>query len=389
MSENNYGALMLKSALDTSVDVSKIIAPGIYPVIAGNASAPDSSAGLMTVVLTATSQKTTFQKESSSVVYSLINGKWKKPEPGDVGNFGTAAFCDVTTSRNDNTLGRVLKIGDRNLGGTVIPASHGFNFNSYEFAAGETLFIEVNAAINFPAGMSELANTFVYVNVIGIRDSGNDCALLLSRYDTNISYLAWRKQVGASRAWQVLKIPATATDIGALPITGGDLLGRLGFVFQDARTDANCTIVSIDANGKQACIYGYYQDRFDIHFYDENGAWASNPLSIGRNGNTTVSGNLSGRAVYEGNTRVYSPNNPQPIDLSGYATQSWVLQNFVQNIDLTAPTEFQFWDGRGYMRATDGAAMYNFSMVGGSSNVGWIVIRYTRKLVNNTWYVIN
>ncbi|ELT3496212.1 hypothetical protein R8002_005068, partial [Citrobacter freundii] len=113
MSENNYGALMLKSALDTSVDVTKIIAPGIYPVIAGNASAPDSSAGLMMVVLTAKSQKTTFQKESSSVVYSLINGKWKKPEPGDVGNFGTAAFCDVTTSTTDSTPGHVLRVGDR------------------------------------------------------------------------------------------------------------------------------------------------------------------------------------------------------------------------------------------------------------------------------------
>ena len=40
--------------------------------------------------------------------------------------------------------------------------------------------------------MPEFANTYVYVNVVGIRDSGNDCALLLSRYDTNISYLAWR-----------------------------------------------------------------------------------------------------------------------------------------------------------------------------------------------------
>lgn len=107
------------------------------------------------------------------------------------------------------------------------------------------------------------------------------------------------------------------------------------------------------------------------------------------NGNASVSGNLSGGRVYEGGIRVYSPNNPQPIDLSPYATMSWVLQNFIQNIDLTAPTEFQFWDGRGYMRPTDGAAMYNFQMVGGSSNVGYIQIRYMRKLVNNTWYVIN
>ena len=77
----------------------------------------------------------------------------------------------------------------------------------------------------------------------------------------------------------------------------------------------------------------------------------------------------------------------QPKD--NYATQAWVLQNFVQNIDLTAPAEVGFRDGWGYPRGTDGAAMYNFNMVGGSSNVGNFIVRYTRKLVNNTWYVIN
>lgn len=71
------------------------------------------------------------------------------------------------------------------------------------------------------------------------------------------------------------------------------------------------------------------------------------------------------------------------------ATIDWVKQNFVQNIDLTAPETIQFWDGKGYPRATDGAAVYNLSMVGGSSNVGWLQVRYTRKLINDTWHVIN
>lgn len=97
--------------------------------------------------------------------------------------------------------------------------------------------------------------------------------------------------------------------------------------------------------------------------------------------------------IYEFNgnqdVRVYSPHNPPPApDLSGYATQQWVLQNTIQDIDHTAPIEVQFWDGRGYPRATDGAAMYNFNMVGGYSNVGWIQFRYTRKRVNGTWYII-
>ncbi|HBG9400078.1 TPA: phage tail protein [Citrobacter freundii] len=302
---------------------------------------------------------------------------------------GTAATATLTTSTTDDTTGHVLKVGDRGLGKVTVPALRGFDFYQYGFAVGETLFIETNSAINFPPGMPEFANTFVYVNVVGIRDANNDCALLLSRYDSNISYLAWRKQVGASRAWQVLKIPATATDIGALPITGGNLQGTLGLLFSGGRNDANCLIYNYDANGVMACAAGYYQDRFDIHFYDEKGAWASNPLVIHRNGNTTINGDIAAHGIYDYGQRVYSPNNPQPVSFAGYATQAWVLQNFVQNIDLTAPTEFQFWDGRGYMRPTDGAAMYNFSMVGGSSNVGWIQIRYTRKLVNNTWYVIN
>lgn len=182
----------------------------------------------------------------------------------------------------------------------------------------------------------------------------------------------------------------TPTDVGALPITGGNLQGTISFLFSSLRNQANCLIGHGDANGILACGYGYYQDRFDIHFYDEKGAWVSNPFTVGRNGNVTVTGNLGGGAVFDAGKRVYSPNNPPPAtDLSAYATQQWVLQNTVQDIDHTAPTEYQFWDGRDYMRATDGAAMYNFKMVGGSSNVGWIQIRYTRKRVNGTWYVIN
>ena len=182
----------------------------------------------------------------------------------------------------------------------------------------------------------------------------------------------------------------TPTDVGALPITGGNLQGTISFLFSSLRNQANCLIGHGDANGILACGYGYYQDRFDIHFYDEKGAWVSNPFTVGRNGNVTITGNLGGGAVFDAGQRVYSPNNPPPAtDLSAYATRQWVLQNTVQDIDHTAPTEFQFWDGRGYMRPTDGAAMYNFQMVGGSSNVGYIQIRYTRKLVNGTWYVIN
>ncbi|MFI8041237.1 phage tail protein [Citrobacter freundii] len=377
---------------------------------------------------------------------------------------GTAATLDATTSRNDNTLGRVLKVGDRNLGVTVIPASHGFNFNSYEFAAGETLFIEVNAAINFPAGMPEFANTFVYVSVIGICDSGNDCALLLSRYDTNISYLAWRiHEANTSINWQVLKIPTAAADIGAIP---KDPIGTIGINGRMASADTpGWWLVSVDnadtvadfpkyPNGNSLYSYGFmfvarsgsvWLQQYFSHTgasasrqtwngdMSERTPWiidystANKPTATdvgalpitggGLNGNLGIgtTNALGGNSivlgdndtgfkqngdgildVYANSVHVFrflpsSIESGVPLKVSGVevATQAWVLQNFVQNIDLTAPAEVGFWDGRGYPRGTDGAAMYNFNMVGGSSNVGNFIVRYTRKQVNNTWYVIN
>lgn len=385
--------------------------------------------------------------------------------PGAIyAGLGTAAFCDVTTSRNDNTLGRVLKVGDRNLGVTVISASSGFNFNSYEFAAGETLFIETDSAINFPAGMPEFANTYVYVNVVGIRDSGNDCALLLSRYDTKISYLAWRiHEANTSIKWEVLKIPLTAADVGAIP---KDPIGTIGINGRMASADTpGWWLVSVDnaetvadfpkyPNGNKLYGYGFMfvarsGDVWLQQYFSHTGASASRQTWNGDMSEQTpwvidyntankptasdvgalpiTGGGLNGNLgigtpnalgdnsialgdndtgfkqngdgvldVYVNNIQVlrFLPGSIESavslkVGGSEVATQAWVLQNFVQSIDLTAPAEVGFWDGRGYPRATDGAAMYNFNMVGGSSNVGNFIIRYTRRLVNNVWYVLN
>ncbi|WP_239042704.1 phage tail-collar fiber domain-containing protein [Citrobacter freundii] len=299
---------------------------------------------------------------------------------------GAVQRSEVQASLDDVTAGKLLVNGSA-IAVRSSYAGNGGPIDDTNDLPGNAVSFVYGGAKNSPAG-----NSGSILDVSGFGGGYN--IQLFANYTTG-EILGFRTRNGDNKTWHKWNFvyhtgnKPTPTDVGALPITGGTLRGALRFLFQDERPHANCMIANDDASGILSCAYGYYQDRFDIHFYDEKGAWESNPLSIGRNGNTTVLGNLSGRAVYEGNTRVYSPNNPQPVSFEGYATQNWVLQNFVQNIDLTAPTEFQFWDGRGYMRPTDGAAMYNFQMVGGSSNVGWIQIRYTRKLVNNTWYVIN
>ncbi|WP_336241179.1 gp53-like domain-containing protein [Citrobacter freundii] len=306
MSENNYGALMLKSALDTSVDVTKIIAPGIYPVIAGNASVPDSSAGLMMVVLTATSQKTTFQKESSSVVYSLINGKWKKPEPGDVGNFGTAAFCDVTTSKIDNTSGRALKVGDFGLGSQtygVIPDSRQVS----ERAAYGVSFSRVYKSPDAP-------RMDTYYNLLMLPDTLNGAfsALAMSNNETPL-YRAYGVGSGNSTNWVKLydeKNKPTPADIGALPTSGGKVTGPL----EIESTSPTLQLTETDTSKK----YFIVVDNGNIRLNQDTLAGVNGILSFDA---TTKDWTLPGRVIpknYDNFNSLF-----QKINTSSLGTNGW------------------------------------------------------------------
>lgn len=208
-----------------------------------------------------------------------------------------------------------------------------------------------------------------------------------SHNGTSATRQTWNGDMSESVSWVIDYTTAykpTAGDVGALPIAGGTINGSLGIGTPNALGGHSIVLGDNDTGLKQNGdgILDVYTNNAHVFRFANGVNNSIQPLR-------SESYISAKGGVYEFNgsqdVRVYSPHNPPPAtDLSAYATMSWVLQNFVQNIDLTAPTEFQFWDGRGYMRPTDGAAMYNFSMVGGSSNVGWIQIRYTRKLVNNT-----
>jgi hypothetical protein len=148
-------------------------------------------------------------------------------------------------------------------------------------------------------------------------------------------------------------------------------------------------LTSGNADYPSACIH-VCSAMGDGSFRDS--VWGFNP----NNGKFTSPGAIhAGGAILETNGDVYGPcwggwlSQWLGNNMTSQATTNWVIQNFVQNIDLTAATEIQFWDGRGYPKGTDGGAMYNFSMVGGANNVGTFHIRYLRKLMNGQWIVIN
>ncbi|HHC1559416.1 TPA: hypothetical protein ACN7EJ_000206 [Klebsiella pneumoniae] len=80
MSENNYGALMMKSPLSANVDIDGILRPGIYPVPSGNLSSPDSEGGVLTVY-TGKDLRRSFHSYSmicSVSQFDFNNSKWSE-----------------------------------------------------------------------------------------------------------------------------------------------------------------------------------------------------------------------------------------------------------------------------------------------------------------------
>ncbi|WP_238337786.1 pyocin knob domain-containing protein [Enterobacter kobei] len=82
MSENNYGALMMKSAIGASDDINAIFQPGIYIIPPSNTSSPDATGGVLTVH-SGTPIRRTFTSDSVICLTSTRNGStwslWKGP----------------------------------------------------------------------------------------------------------------------------------------------------------------------------------------------------------------------------------------------------------------------------------------------------------------------
>ncbi|QLY69188.1 hypothetical protein HV241_09105 [Citrobacter freundii] len=197
-------------------------------------------------------------------------------------------------------------------------------------------------------------------------------------------------QEGASRTWQVRKIPATAADIGAIP---KDPIGKIV---------NNGTMASASTPGWWLVSLDKPETVADFPKYPNgNRLYSYGFMFVARSGNIwlqqyfTHTGASAHRQTWNGDMSEqtpwvidYSTANPPPAtDLSAYATQQWVLQNFVQNIRVSAAQERKFWDGNGWS-GNDSAFATAIWMVGGSSNVGGLLVRYVQKQINNNWYNI-
>lgn len=393
MSENNYGALMLKSALDISVDVTKITSPGIYPIIHGNASVPDASSGLLKVSLTPSKPQITFQKENSSVVYSFVNGNWEKPTATDVDALAKSQNgSDIPDKKQfaRNIGAAVAFSGGIAIGGDANP------WTTAEFI----VWLESQGAFNHPYWMCKGSWSYAENKVITDTGCGNIClagavievmgfrGAMTIRVTTptttsgggvasaQFTYInnGGDYSPGWRRDFNTVNKP-TAGDVGALPITGGRLNGPLGIGTDNALGGNSIVLGDNDTGFKQDGdgVLGIYANNARVGYIDNSGLHMSvdvltnggiragdgKRLSLTSNNNSTMTAtfNLWGDA-----------NRPTVIELDD--DQGWHLYSqrnpdgsivFTVNGDITANT----------LRA--GEAIYqNNGDIFGSAWGGWL-----------------
>ncbi|EJM3977070.1 hypothetical protein NOJ35_001050 [Salmonella enterica] len=291
MSENNYGALMLKSALDISVDVTKITSPGIYPIIHGNASVPDASSGLLKVSLTPSKPQITFQKENSSVVYSFVNGNWEKPTATDVDALAKSQNgSDIPDKKQfaRNIGAAVAFSGGIAIGGDANPwttaefivwlESQGAFNHPYWMCKGSWSYAENKVITDTGCGNICLAGAVI--EVMGVRGamtirvttptttSGGGVASAQFTYINNGGDYSpgWR------RDFNTVNKP-TAGDVGALPITGGRLNGPLGIGTDNALGGNSIVLGDNDTGFKQDGdgVLGIYANNARVGYIDNSG----------------------------------------------------------------------------------------------------------------------
>lgn len=258
---------------------------------------------------------------------------------------GTAATLDATTSTTDNTVGHALRVGDRGLARTLINAI-GIDFDTYLFAAGETLFLKMTNCTNIPDGVAT-SFVYAYVDVIGVRDTKNDVGILIGDAEGTKYYWAMRYTYSSGETeWIVRILPQSAADISAVPqysdplavdlnTLDGTKPGRYQQPKSNAATTANHypagiagaldvipTGVSVDGSSLPlGCVQEYRP-------YD---------VAVLYRRTYSVSG---GVWSWSGWAEEYSTVNPPPAtDLSAYITRSDALNTFVQRFAFGAVTQ--------------------------------------------------
>ncbi|EPH3362759.1 pyocin knob domain-containing protein, partial [Citrobacter freundii] len=287
---------------------------------------------------------------------------------------GTAAIIDVTTSSTDKTPGRIPVVGWMGNGKSIELFENSNLNNVTSVVATYSVNNPGDSPKNFP------------VNKPGVlrvsQDSDNRTIQEYTTFNPVVKYERALYSSGSWSGWTAYystNNKPNATDVSALALSPASFSTGTDFNNAPAGSTSFAYSVALNSPPEHCAVIDWWG--LNEGFRGQLGAgYTSGMLYFrGRNGN---------KGTWSAWDRLYSVNNPPPAtDLSGYATQQWVLQNFVQNIRVSATVAREFRDGWGYS-ANDAAFATAISMVGGSSNVGSLLVRYVQKQINNNWYNI-
>lgn len=301
---------------------------------------------------------------------------------------GSAATATLTTSTTDDATGRVLTVGYQGIGGNAAPLTKR-DFNQLSPSG------FINGQINGPNDPT------LYMG-FNVRHANAYQFTLVGRQQR---YFAQCCEAGAFKGWDEFYTTAhkpTAADVGALPITGGTITGPVGIGTANALGGNSIVLGDNDTGFKQEGdgILNVYANSALVMRFIASLIESLKPLKV--NGNCIATGEIQAgngavRLAADGNVygtmwggwlRDYLAATFQPKGNFTPAGQAYTKAEsdarYVQNIRVSAPQERKFWDGAGWS-GNDSAFATAIWMVGGSSNVGGLYVRYVQKNINGTW----
>ncbi|HBE9116846.1 TPA: phage tail protein [Citrobacter braakii] len=323
-----------------------------------------------------------------------------------------AATPKAVKAANDNANGRVPSgrkvnakalTGDINItsqdifNGQAIGIDAGQNLNDFKTAGlyFQGMNVNTSSALNYPENNAGALIVLRSAGITQIYYVYNSSRIWSRSQYSNGGWTPW------AREYNTQNKPG-ASEIGALPITGGTLNGSLGIGVANALGGNSIVLGDNDTGFKQEGdgILNVYANSALVMRFISSLIECLKPLKI--NGNCIATGEIQAangavRLAADGNVygttwggwlRDYLAATFQPKGNFTPAGQAYTKAEsdarYVQNIRVSAPQERKFWDGAGWS-SNDSAFATSIWMVGGSSNVGGLYVRYVQKNINGTW----
>ncbi|EJF20770.1 MULTISPECIES: hypothetical protein [Citrobacter] len=334
MSENNYGALMMKSTVGVSDDINAILSPGIYLIPSANTSSPDSLGGVLTIH-SGSPIRRTFISDSIICLTSTRNGNtwtaWRGPlsrtNPfADIKADGAAAIAEALSNLS---LDRFVQVGNNPNLRLILDASSWYVYDS-------VLKKNIALAVNM-GGTGALDAAGARTN-LGLGNSAT-------------------KNTGTTQGTVAAGDDSRIT--GALQKTGGDVTGAL------RRVGSYPNILLTDSTMDDATIgktVGIEQSKGRLTFYLRSGDGSSS----------------SGQVLF---------NMPDITGSKTLITKEECDVRYQQQTRLGAESRYGANDN--YIAVPAGCVMTGLDVGGGPASETFIGYRPLQVNINDRWATVN